>query len=471
MQPRKAQPQDQQVTVTGSRLDQFWDFFGLNTGPGLSRATTTQRGWSLFTPTPRKATPPPDDDEPSPGENDPTLFPPFPPDVDVGSPGTSEPPEDTSGEDDEVLVSASRPSVTPEAMFPFAGAVPAPVQPSKPRRPPRRRRTPPPKRPVRTRPAPSRPPRIPIPVPEIAVIARRLPVAGLLSLVPPYLDLLGDIDRYGTEHMYTRLFPPLPERKRERKPANPQRSRGSDPNLDRNPQPLGEPEVADLPTLVVEGSRPGAFPSPSPVRGPSLVPVDVGYFAPIDTPAGFPSPHRAPRRKPRLTPRVFIDAPSPVGSPNVLQQPFTAPSPRPVSTPAPAPSPAPSPRPRPSPSPSPSPVGAPTLGPSPGPVATPVPGAPGQLPLETRCSCRTVNPNKKPKRKTERKHLDHPPELEVEYKTKFGRVKVEGEAKKYCVKAPGARRICYTPEEGLKLSKPRAPSVTSILKKLLKRRK
>jgi hypothetical protein len=274
------------------------------------------------------------------------------------------------------------------------------------------------------------------------------------------------VDEYGTRHTFDRMFPPIPGKKHERPAADPERQRSSDPDAAGNPDPLGEP----VDTVVVSGTRPRGVVADFPVQ---LVPFrDRGYeLAPDLGDSARPNPSR--NRRPRLTVNPSFN-PSPVGSPNVLQQPFANPGVGPVPKPTPAPSPAPSPRPSPSPaprpSPSPSPIGAPSLNPSaPGqPLGLSAPGQPGQLPLEHRCSCRTYDPNKKPKKKKTLPEHAFRAELEAEYKTKFGSVKIEGEAKKYCIKAKGQRRICYSPDMGLKLpGARRTPSVGSATGKLI----
>lgn len=405
---------------------------------------------------------------------------------DVPSGGGSVPsvnPPNVESPDDEVVVSAPRepaPTSLAEALFPFlSGPSTKPL----PRRTPRRpvRRSPP--KPNRTPRRITRPfrPRIPIPVPdlvpEVRVIARAVPFAGLAALAPLYIRMLGWVDTYGTEHAFRRMFPPIPGKKtNERTTRNPERQG----NPDKNPAGDTGPTAVltdDLDTVVVTGTRPRPVALDSPLQ---LVPLRSRGFelAPDIGDASRPNPSRNPRNKfrPRINPTLD---PRTRGKPYVL--PFagpdagTVPNPTPAPSPSPSPRPTPSPAPRPSPSPSPSPVGAPSLDPSPlgapsGGLAPQPHGMPttGPLPLERRCSCRIVDPNRKPKRKPDHKEHGFEAEIEAEYKTKFGSVKIEGSAKKYCVRAKGQRRICYTPDGGLKLpGKRRVPSVGSAAGKLI----
>lgn len=387
----------------------------------------------------------------------------------------------------EVVITAPAPSVPSEASFPLLGIVAGqtvPV-PRKPVRRPVRRRVPKPRPTPRRIRVPRLPPaRIPIAVPEVLISAARvLPYAGLLTLVPDYLRVLGRIDQYGTQHTFDRMFPPIPGKKRdERTVSDPERPGNPDANpvgdtgdtvsLDDSLQP------ADV--VYVTGTRPSPVAVASPVQ---LAPFrDAGYVYPPELGRYFkPTPSRAtrPSSKLRINPDLFA-APSVGVQPRVLQQPSQSPRPRALPEPFAGPSPSPSPSPRPSPSPSPSPInsplphGAPSFG-APQ-IGSPLPGtSSGPLPLEHRCYCRTVDPNKKP-RERERKKLEgiKPAEIEVQYK-KFGtKVQIEGKAEKYCVKPPGQRRICFTSEEGLKLPsfKKRTPSVGrsagTIIDKLLK---
>lgn len=456
------------VTISGTQTYDFSGSFGafqdfsnvFSLGGGFGNAPSP--GY-----TPRRAVVPPDDDEPSPGESDPSLFPPFPPGLDVGSPGTSEPPEEIS-DDDEAL-----PSVTVSAPRIGAGSIPFATSPSRPvpkkpaRRPVRRRPAKPVRRtrPLRPGPKPRLPINVPELIPEVRVIARAVPYAALLALVPPYLRMLGRIDEYGTEQTLDRMFPPLARKKNARKPDDSLGSGRADP--DAFGDQFASPGAArdDLPTLVVSGSRPSPLPPLASL--PELSFREPGYIYPPGLPDVGSGLKLRPARRPRkrLVVRPVLDLPRGLSNPNVLQQPFQAP----INSPLPKPTPTPSPRP--GPSPSPSPIAGPSIAPvSPG--ITPSPSSPlspttGPLPLEHRCSCRTIDPNKKRKPKKKAARVDHA-ELEVEYKTKYGRVKVEGTAKKYCVKPPLGRRICYTPESGVKLGG--ASSIASILRKLIRRK-
>lgn len=327
-------------------------YYSVISGPGLTRATPSAGA------KPRAATP--IDTGIYPGE---PVIPEieYPPDL-SGSPGTSEPPEEEQPSDDEeVLVTAVR-SQSP-ASIPFDTYATAPGPRPKPsKRPaPRRRSTPAPKRtrPVRPRSPPAPGPRIPIPVPEIVVSATRslLPILGVLSLIPPYMSILGRVDRYGTQHMFDRLFPPLPRRDDERKPSNRGRPRSADPN------PVGDRIVADplsdLPEVVVTSPRPRPFPAPAPLPGPSFSPTGAPNLGDVPINRGSPETARRPVAPPK---------PKPVGAPNVLPQPVANPFTDPVPFPAPAP------RPRPGPS-------SPTPRP-PEVISFPAPNAPGNPQLD-----------------------------------------------------------------------------------------
>lgn len=344
----------------------FQSYYSVISGPGLTRATPSSSGQK-----PNKATP--IDTGIYPGE---PVIPEieYPPDL-SGSPGTSEPPEEEQPSDDEeVLVTGTRPSVPTlgSASIPFLtfGATAPQPGPKPSKRPaPRRRRSPPPKRtrPVRPSSPPAPGPRIPIPVPEVLVQAsRRLtPILGVLTLIPPFLDLLGRVDRYGTTHAFNRMFPPLPRKDDERKSRDQNRPRSPDAD------PVGDRVAVTgdpIDEVVVTGTRPKPLAPPAPLPGPSLSPTaqpDIG-----SEPINWGAPERAPRPNPR-------PKPSPVGSPNVLPQPVADPfaDPVPFPTPKPAPRPGPS-----SPAPTarppeviafPSPTGNPQLDPLPEPQPVP----------------------------------------------------------------------------------------------------
>lgn len=473
---RKRSPSETGLTFSGS-FEQFVDYYGGaaggsgSFGGGLGAGVTPRRPPNP-TPTPAPSptiSDPPIDDPIDTGDNDPSNFPPFfdpnEPTIPLPPGGSSEPPDEDLPETEDlpsVVVEAPRTvgSVS-DALFPFAwqAGAPAPA-PRKPARRPARRRKPAP--PPRRRVRPVKP-RIPITVPEIKVVGRRgLPVLGtILSLVPVYLGILSRVDRYGTQHMFDRMYGAPNARRDDDK----NRSRRPDTDSAGDRAPVGAPGLDELPTVVVSGTRPSPFPAPAPLPGPSLWPGRDILPDAVTTP--FRPPATRPRGRDRVRIRPSID---PLGKPNVLPQPTIEPQfdpvPRALPKPSPAPSPSPSPRPRPQPSPSPAPIGAPTIA---SPLPFPAGGtAPGQLPLERRCSCRIVDPNKrKPKKKPEKHETHEHAELEVEYKTKYGRVKVEGEAKKYCLKPPVGPRVCYT--VGKEFFPTGPGSLTSILKKLARK--
>lgn len=338
-QPRaRTKPKDDLPTITivgrsatfSGSYGGFLDYLNVAAGSGLTPVTRV--GGQAR---PNMSVPPVDDPLDS-GDNDPSNFPPF---IDPSEPIIEQvPPEERGGvsEIDSVLVTGTRPTSDPLAAVPFSEQpAPAPVQP--PKRRPRRSRPPPRRtRPVRPqRPAPG--PRIPIPVeplPEVKVTAPRFPFFTLLTLVPYWIQGAMRLDQYGTEHMFNRLFPP---RKRDEQRTPDQRPRDADKNPAGDPRAVAEPVPGDIPTLVVEGSRPSAFPAPAPVRQPSLLPIDVGYAAPLNRPAGFPNPRSNARRRPRSGPRFTLDlGPQPLGGFNVLPQPFPTSVPRPVRKPSPS---------------------------------------------------------------------------------------------------------------------------------------
>jgi len=407
---KKRSPQEGLTTGSGfsGSFGDFGGYYGVvggsggRTGGGIGGLPAAVTPRPVPKPTPTSSVPPIDDPIDY-GSNDPADWPPFQDPQDPFIPprdaGSAEPPEEDIDDLPEIVVTAPRepPPVAPpltfsDASFPFAGA-PAPA-PGRRRRAPPRRSVPKPAR--RTRPVrPSPKPRIPIPVPplpEVRVTApRTLPWALVLTLVDPFIRLLGRVDRYGTTHALDRMFGPPGGRRSDRIPGDPLGSRSPDKD------PLGDtaappaPDNDDLPTVIVTSPRPLPFSPPAPLPGPSF--GEPGYLYPPSVPNPFrpPSTRLKPEPGPRFT--VGLDAPQQL-------QPF----PQPFATPTLQP------RPRPQPSPSPAPSAPPRGGGNvvpivrdpagPGPIGRidPVPDI-GPVPLEELDRCRCPQKSKAKKRK------------------------------------------------------------------------
>lgn len=398
--PKRDFPKDQLpfVTVSGTRgsgssasttysggYAGYLDYYSVISGSGLTPATRTGGQRARPTPTPT----------PTPAPSPPVVAPPpdLPPPIDAAP--TLEPPVDeipsVSVEAPRVPVDQSAGMV--EGSLPFATLGPStqPVRTKPVRRPVRRSRPAPRRTPRRIRPGPG--PRIPIPVPDlipvVRVVARATVPIAILSLVPPLLSVLGRVDRYGTEHMLHRMFPPIPRKRREREPSPHQRPGSADPDAVRNLRPdVAGTAAPDMPTVVVEGTR------PSPMAPPATLPLapfsDAGYIYPPEVRSFAPAPSRRPARRPAIRPSF-----DPLGKPARAPYPLPVPPPFPLSPgarPAPRPAPAPS-----------APGGGATPGPifaAPGPIGTPsldpVPDI-GPVPLEDLCA--EARARKKPKKK------------------------------------------------------------------------
>lgn len=387
---KRDQPRDS-VTITGHRSPAnetysgpyypYVDYYSVISGRGLTPATPSKGAPRATTPTPAAPPAPPP----------PVVAAP----PDVPAPGAPDAGPTVEAPLDEVVVTARPPSTVlgglfPEASFPFYGVqgpTTKPVPSRRTPRTPRRRRSPPDRRtrPVRPRtPAPG--PRIPIPVPEVVVTAARrlVPILGVLALVPPYLRMLGRVDAYGTDAMFNRMFPPIPGRKRGRA-EDPERPGSAEPDTAGDPVLSGgNAPSLDVPTVVVEGTRPGPLPAPAPLPGPSLTVPGVDYYAPVNSPVRPPATNA--RRRPKQ--RFAVDPLSheygtPFPQPLPLPLPL-APRSRPVPTGAPNPSGPSAPLPFPAPTPS-----SPIIG-----ALDPLP-EPGPVPVEDPCAQQRARQRKK----------------------------------------------------------------------------
>lgn len=170
-----------------------------------------------------------------------------------------------------------------------------------------------------------------------------------------------------------------------------------------NPPPAEPP--TDLGTVTIEAPRDNS--RPPKIGTPNLVALPIPGFGRarfLET-----KPARPPSSKTKLKTKFqFRPVPFPF-TPGVLEKLQPEPSPRPAPKPAPAPA------------------------PSPFPSPFPFPAAGGAPPAGIRkCTCRTVDPNKKKKRKKKKPPME-PAQLEVEYTQGKQKVKVEGKVEKLCI--------------------------------------
>lgn len=282
----------------------------------------------------------------------------------------------------EVIISGSNPLVPQQsgiATITIYGARPRPA----PKRAVPRRRAKPVKKPTpRRRAVPRRFPRIPISVPgALRFGLGRL--AGVLSLLPIYLEKLAQIDKAATDNWMNLLY-------------------GHDPGDERTDVLFGPGSAAPRPdrsnltaprleTIVIATPRPRNQPYARPVGAPSP-------FRALE-PFEFPDPDLGTQTVPRPVPRPSVSArpaPSPVGSPvsapSLQPLTFSPPVPVPRANPRTAPRPAP-PRPRP-------PAPLPLTPFQPGVLSLPLP-QPVPKPNPDKCKCSDSKPQKKRKERVE----------------------------------------------------------------------